>query len=177
MGYTHYFKQTKDVDDKAWEQICKFTKKILKQEIEKGIPLESNGTSKTMVSKKSGFINFNGVDDETFLVEQRSDKQFNFTKTARRPYDMAVMRTLLIIEHFAPQHFDIGSDGSAEEWIPAALENKKELNTGYMIPERIDEVGAKEFNIKMRDMEITEKKEKLDKKIENKVETKIKSKL
>ena len=136
MGYTHYFQQSKAVSDESWDKIKKDTKKIIKDQIKAGIPLESNDSkNKSMVS--SSEINFNGVDDdshETFYITKEKMKDFNFCKTARKPYDLAVTATLLIIEHHAPEHFDIGSDGGIEGFLEAAKLNYELFGYGYSIP-------------------------------------------
>ena len=137
MGYTHYLPQKKSVSPEAWSQICKDTKTILESQKKASIPLASDHPSEVMVNEKAGYINFNGVGDdshETFAVSQKHDSQFNFCKTAQKPYDLAVTAVLMVIEHHAPAHFETSSDGDVEDWRPAAELNQKLFGYGYRFP-------------------------------------------
>jgi len=78
-------------------------------------------------------IRFNGWKDdghETFLVTREmpeipdwsSDKSasFDFCKTARKPYDLAVCLVLLSMKRHAPESVQISSDGEWDvEWLEA----------------------------------------------------------
>ena len=66
---------------------------------------------------------------ETFALEQQFDpmdwqepkdgKYFCFTKTAFRPYDLAVTACLVIAKHHLGDDITISSDGSMDEWADA----------------------------------------------------------
>jgi hypothetical protein len=78
-------------------------------------------------------IRFNGWKDEgheTFLVTREmpeipdwsSDKSasFDFCKTARKPYDLAVCLVLLSMKRHAPESVRVSSDGDWDaEWTEA----------------------------------------------------------
>lgn len=73
-------------------------------------------------------IRFNGWKDEgheTFLVSRESqprgnESTFDFCKTERKPYDLAVMLCLIIMHEAAPGSFRVESDGEWDgEWVPA----------------------------------------------------------
>jgi hypothetical protein len=78
-------------------------------------------------------IRFNGWGDnghETFLItremsdysirDPESGESFDFCKTARKPYDVAVCLVLLSIARHAPKSFSISSDGDWDvEWSEA----------------------------------------------------------
>lgn len=78
-------------------------------------------------------IRFNGWKDEgheTFLVTRErpdppswdpaSKESFDFCKTARKPYDLAVCLVLLSMSRHAPRSVRVGSDGDWEmEWTEA----------------------------------------------------------
>lgn len=137
MGYTHYFPQKKAVSPEAWSNICKDTKTILEHQKKASIPLASDHPSEVMVNEKAGYINFNGVDDdshETFAVSQKLDSQFNFCKTAQKPYDLAVTAVLMVIEHHAPAHFETSSDGDVEDWRAGAELNQQLFGYAYRFP-------------------------------------------
>jgi len=81
----------------------------------------------------SEHIRFNGWQDEgheTFMVTREvpdapswspdSDESFDFCKTARKPYDVAVCLVLLSMTRHAPKSFRISSDGDWDvEWSEA----------------------------------------------------------
>jgi hypothetical protein len=68
---------------------------------------------------------FNGesklyMDHETFCVSWKGDRDFNFCKTAQKPYDLLVCLSLLsLLNHFGSEIFQLSSDGDAEEWQEA----------------------------------------------------------
>jgi len=65
-------------------------------------------------------IRFNGIGQdahETLYIEKRPKSEFNFCKTARKPYDLAVGLILLVIAKHAPVEFRISSDGDwKDDW-------------------------------------------------------------
>lgn len=73
---------------------------------------------------------FNGIGEdghETFVFEQshtissydRKNEQgqyFSFCKTARKPYDTAVVACLIILKHYFGDDLVVRSDGNPKEW-------------------------------------------------------------
>lgn len=57
------------------------------------------------------FYRFNDLDEK--------GEMFGFCKTARRPYDIAVCVSLMVIKHHLGSGFRISSDGGFEEWSEA----------------------------------------------------------
>ena len=91
-----------------------------------------NGTGKPVFSDKE--ICFNGDESkglghETFLISMDS-KGFDFCKTARKPYDVAVCIALICFKHFFGDDFTYHSDGDIkngeEGWGKA-----QEITTEY----------------------------------------------
>lgn len=74
-------------------------------------------------------IQFNGWKDEgyeTFVLSREMKQEFDFCKTSRKPYDMAVMLVLLIAHSTAPKSIRIASDGDWDsDWLPAREVYKK----------------------------------------------------
>jgi hypothetical protein len=79
---------------------------------------------------------FNGHEDdshESFFLPSGQDPEFNFCKTARKPYDLFVMISLVLAHRHMPHCFDIGSDGNEDDWsvafdwIKEHLKDDKEL--------------------------------------------------
>lgn len=138
MGYTHYFRQGKNFSN--WANICLDVNKVLTVLKEQGIALESNNPSGVMVS--DNYINFNGVGDkshETFLVHKALRESFSFCKTNQKPYDLAVMSALLIMNHHSPDTLHISSDGNMQDWEAAVRFNAKTLGYAFKYPEAIRE--------------------------------------
>jgi hypothetical protein len=140
MGYTRYWKIEADLDPekfKTYSQTCK----IVCQEWEK-IQIEyylSEGNSLELSQHKSKIcgwdgrgeptfsdteISFNGCisDDnrlpdlshETFCISL-FDKEFNFCKTARKPYDSYVFICLFLAKHIFGEQIEVRWDGSNNE--------------------------------------------------------------
>ena len=120
MGYTNYFTQQREITDKEWSLIENATKEVLILCDQRGINLAYDFDYPKRPPYVSGTeIRFNGVGDEgheTFHIDRLGDKSFNFCKTARKPYDEAVVAVLSILHHYAPGGWDIGSDGNCEDW-------------------------------------------------------------
>jgi hypothetical protein len=123
MGYTHYWRQSADFTPDQWSAICKDTRKIIaycaKQEI--ALQYEYDDTRPAVVKKSE--IRFNGAGDdghETFYIPfspSPADKEFNFCKTAQKPYDLAVCLCLLRMKHHCPD-FSFSSDGAwRTDWL------------------------------------------------------------
>jgi len=117
MGYTHYFGILKSPTPEQWEPIRKAVRKIFDNKaLGSLIRFESNSTEPPLADED--VIRFNGIEDEgheTFYLP-REDEGFQFCKTARKPYDDIVTACLIIVNHFAPSCYDIGSDGDPENW-------------------------------------------------------------
>jgi len=92
-------------------------------------------------------ICFNGsnvgdLGHETFLLEQKreprrfnqynkeTDFSFNFTKTARKPYDLAVCACLIIAKEYFREDIIIKSDGELSDWAQAIELVQKNLGYG-----------------------------------------------
>jgi len=126
MGYTHYWKNAKKLDDKAWTNFIKEVKQVYKSlpnEID-GEPLRLNGCykyktptfSQTRVyfngegtlyrvqkseiinGKKHKFWNTEVSDlgHDTFSIQKKGTSSYTFCKTARKPYDLMVTATLVL---------------------------------------------------------------------------------
>lgn len=60
-----------------------------------------------------------------------------FCKTARKPYDLLVCATLILVECYAPGMLKIHSDGDPEDWGPA-LEFARMYDKKAMLPVGVD---------------------------------------
>jgi hypothetical protein len=141
MGYTHYWTQTRDFTHEEWSQIREDMEALLKdvQHVQ-GIPLANGngelGTSPDISDKR---IFFNGAGDgshETFcLYRVRPPKQahherrgWDFCKTARKPYDLAVTAALCYLATVTdPISHSVGSDGNGRDFIDGYFEARSAL--------------------------------------------------
>lgn len=115
MGYTHYYQDIK-FSENGWIEMKKAFNSI-RRKFPKGM---------IKVDKRDNAIIFNGVKDdayETFILTQLNTG-FNFCKTARKPYDLAVCVTLILASLYSEDipKSEIDSDGfkdnggSEPEW-------------------------------------------------------------
>ena len=113
MGYTHYYKNKPAFTNAQWAALTADVKKLLKNS---KVPL---GNSYGDVDSKPVFnkhcIVFNGVGDdahETASVTKEAS-EFEFCKTARKPYDSVVVEFYKLIRKHAPST-ELSSDGGDE---------------------------------------------------------------
>lgn len=138
MGYTHYFPQQKNFTPVQWHNLCTDANQVIQALQTAGLQLESNSDSGLMVNENEGYISLNGVDDdahETLYLTQDKEDDFSFTKTNRKPYDIAVVSILLLAEHHAPGVLEFSSDGSVENMEKAAKFNAELLGYAYQLSE------------------------------------------
>lgn len=118
MGYSHYTGyQKRSFTVSEWKSIVTATKEVIK--LLPGLIMGFDGTGKPIANAKEIRFNGNAIDDqghETFCITKAKDPEFNFCKTASKPYDVVVVAVLCIVNHFAPDVFQIGSDGNANDW-------------------------------------------------------------
>jgi len=130
MGYTHYWKQYRNFDDREWSEITKFVGRLCRSKEGKTI-LGTTGQEDKLLIDDSEII-FNGKrkfnkDCETFLLskikplpreeyEKKNGYSFQFCKTNEMPYDKFVTAALIIANNIAPKALVITSDGFREDW-------------------------------------------------------------
>jgi hypothetical protein len=125
MGYTNYWTQKKPFNNIQWNTIKKeydYIKEnfsdddgIIEDQTEKSDEIIFNGKSK------------DNLDHETFVLTKNfrkpfysgDDVKFNFCKTARKPYDLAVWHLLTFVKMIAPNSIEIKRDG----WYNGRKEN------------------------------------------------------
>ena len=124
MGYTQYWNTTRSFTPTEWENIRSRTKKYL-SEVDH-LVAGPDGTGKPMLDFNS--IDFNGVGDDSYesfnlrrvrygyedWMDRRQyelEGEFNFCKTALKPYDAAVIEVLKIARDCAPTAIKLSSDG------------------------------------------------------------------
>ncbi len=112
MGYSHYWRINEPL------KVTKIQKTLIDEVLkEHAIILDVTENSKKC-------LHFNGIGDEShedMFVEYGKQVAFSFCKTARKPYDIAVCKVLLILS--LSKGFKVSSDGDmqGEEWKDACL--------------------------------------------------------
>ena len=136
MGYTHYWKQKRNLTIAQWIEVSADLHTILNHvQHEAGIALASGmsegGTSPQFSDDR---ILFNGLGDdghETFGISRKIDKDdWPFCKTARKPYDLAVTACLCYLSTvtrradpatgepiIGSEAFNVTSDGDGSDFL------------------------------------------------------------
>ena len=112
MGYTHYWKgEVKN--DKGLKDALKI---LILRGIDEGV-LDSDPDVSNITNK---YLRFNGIGEdghETFHLSFGKATDFDFCKTARKPYDKYVVGALSIVKKFSSDSFSWSSDGRAENHV------------------------------------------------------------
>jgi hypothetical protein len=137
MGYTSYWRRKKKLPARRFAQAAEDCRRVVEHLVrERGFLLtddsEEGGIPPPLFCKDE--VRFNGVGEEgheTFIVLREYVPQdwqkperglyFDFCKTARKPYDLAVCACLIAFARHFGESFPVGSDGDDDEenW-PAA---------------------------------------------------------
>ena len=123
--YTHYWNSPTDAKKwkRIWPQLVADAAFIAGRA---GVPLQhgTDDEKPPLISVKEG-ICINGVGSnghESFHIRPSGNDNFNFCKTARKPYDLAVATILLRARTLMGEEFTFSSDGLWDydrEWIAA----------------------------------------------------------
>ena len=150
MGYTHYWYIADEIGQDSWDKFLVDFRTILPN-FESTLDIQ--GDQKLQHDKDMIYLNGIGeLSHETFCLEritettahtQRDDDNgliFNFCKTARKPYDIAVCSALIIAKKHFGKSIMISSDGDNEEWQESKALCQKilgygdDLNMNYSTP-------------------------------------------
>ena len=115
MGYTHYWRKPNPISLGAWEQIKDDAQKLIAAS-PVTIQYEDDDVRPPEVS--DAHIRFNGVGEdsyETFVLDPAMD-EFQFCKTAAKPYDLIVCAILAVAQEHAGKSIRVSSDGDAGDW-------------------------------------------------------------
>ena len=142
MGYTHYWYKVRELSQDSFNDFVRDFNKVLPNF--KAV-LDQEGDQVLEINKD--LVYFNGIGEqahETFhferVIEKRDFEQyenddtkthlFDFTKTARKPYDIAVCSALIIAKKHFGSDIHISSDGDNEEWTESKALCQKILGYG-----------------------------------------------
>lgn len=116
MGYTHYF-YGHDFDPAAFEKLAEDAGQ-LQQSCQIPVAYEYDQPGRAAAFNPE-YIRFNGIDDgghETFAIRRTGGEDFNFCKTAAKPYDTLVCAVLLAAQYRLGESIRISSDGEWSDW-------------------------------------------------------------
>lgn len=116
MGYTHYWKNTQPMTDVEWALIAQKAREIIGHAQDRlGIALSEEYDVNRIPVVTSEEIRFNGYADEGHETFQicRDATDFQFCKTAAKPYDQVVVAILQLATVYA-DGFEWSSDGDLE---------------------------------------------------------------
>lgn len=118
MGYTHYFTQSRDASAAEWSAITADFRKLYAGGLLPTIRFGENHAAHPEIS--DDLVYFNGVRDNGYepMLLAIDGEDFQFCKTARKPYDLAVVALLIIAHYHAAEVWRITSDGHAFDWQP-----------------------------------------------------------
>lgn len=135
MGYTHYWdfkknpKNIKDGEKKFKKAVDMLKECLAKVPAELDVPYYGKCQFKLAGGRGTGEpvfnddkVCFNGVEggdlshETCYLALDNPDYGFDFCKTARKPYDVAVCITLLCFKKAFGDNFKWSSDGNSEDY-------------------------------------------------------------
>lgn len=130
MGYTTYWRNLK-FSKAGWNNLCDDVKIVLSHLPEKvKVKWESDSEKEAAVTSKH--IRFNGIGEEgheTFFLES-TPRDFEFCKTNRKPYDLAVSAVLILASFYA-ESGEITSDGINAAWESAGIQRPDNLDSEW----------------------------------------------
>jgi hypothetical protein len=113
LGFTHYYNNKRAFTNKEWSALTNDVRKLLSS---CGVPIAGpHGTEGTKPVFTNTHIMFNGVEEdahETAYVNKEAT-EFEFCKTARKPYDPVVVAFFKLIRKYDP-NVELTSDGGSE---------------------------------------------------------------
>jgi hypothetical protein len=114
MGYTHYWSFPEYIRSEDWRHVAEFARYAIIEAKREGIKLVREFNEIGIEPEINGeYIQFNGPNEdghETFLLT-REACEFNFCKTALKPYDSVVEKILCFALKNVPG-FDYENDGN-----------------------------------------------------------------
>lgn len=121
MGYTHYWRDQRSFTEAEWKDIVLATNNICDRAKAAKIilcdGLGRKGTSPIINNKEISLNGKENLSHETFcLTKNKCD--FNFCKTAQKPYDAVVVSILFAVSKIAPDALRISSDGGDQAIQP-----------------------------------------------------------
>lgn len=130
MGHTHYWWREPVLDAPRFIAAAEDCRSVMDAVKKRGIAITGpSGTGQAPRPSAAGVFLNGDPAYEAFEVGRISDGRlrklglrllvFEFCKTRRLPYDLAVTACLLVLKYHLGRQFVVHTDGSAEDWAPA----------------------------------------------------------
>ena len=121
MGCTQYIKTDKArISKTAFKKITTDVRLIESHlDTMEIVTLHDGAGNKAGVVYENDYLAFNGKGEEaheTFYIDINDEDGFNFCKTARKPYDIAVCMTMLSVAKHSAKKVVIKTDGDSDDW-------------------------------------------------------------
>lgn len=118
MGYTHYYEQKQPPTAEQWSAISGGFKKLMAAAfLTTAFPIQRDHDDTSPPEITATHIIFNGIGDSGHETMSLGEEAW-FCKTNGKPYDVAVVALLILANHYAPDSWDITSDGVISDWQP-----------------------------------------------------------
>lgn len=153
MGYTHYWTLKKvpgvKMEElearyiKALKEIGRVVRRWNKEHPKNGEFDHFRLAGYTARTARYGGINFNGKQEyahEDFVLREHFNQglEFDFCKTAHKPYDTVVVAALSILKYRLGDAIEVSSDGEIVDWLPGVLFARRIINR--QIPNPMGEI-------------------------------------
>ena len=124
MGYTHYWHQKADFTLSQWNHLCAAAQDAIAKVDNGGCQFEFDDNAPAQIDRDT--IRFNGIEadgHETFILNRKRRelepwakeigirRGSDFCKTARKPYDRAIVEILNEAKTIAPTRISLDTDG------------------------------------------------------------------
>jgi hypothetical protein len=140
MGYTHYWRNgaNASAENEAYGRALEVAGQIVRSS--RDILAGADGTGRPEIG--DGLV-FNGIGDEsheTFYLPANAQEltDFDFCKTACKPYDVVAVAVLCTIAHVAPGCLAVSSDGQPEDWTEGLALARKVTGLPIGLPPGIE---------------------------------------
>lgn len=130
MGYTHYFRfnpikkgSTKQVESSYQLAVLQCQRLVSRYNMARPSGDDTRLAGYAAHCKPGMYkgLKINGRGEnahEDFILREhyKQNDVFNFCKTARKPYDLAVVACLVILKHYLGESIQVSSDGDVIDW-------------------------------------------------------------
>lgn len=141
MGYTHYWRPVNGIEPSIFAKISRDVAKACELAKKHGVEVQFELDVEEKPAFTEDLIRFNGIEDdghETFIITP-TGSDFEFCKTARKPYDLLVTAALCLLDFHTKGTswaVEISSDGDPADWSQG-LALAKQVREGAGIPAEV----------------------------------------
>lgn len=139
MGYTHYWEKIGPINEAQYKAALTDILNIVG--VKRNILANGHGEAGTLPDLIGNHFQFNGIEEashETFSlpIDPRGVQDFDFCKTARKPYDVVVVACLARLAEV--EGIKVASDGDQEDWVAGVALATEILGRKVKVPKSIE---------------------------------------